>query len=190
MLNENRRRNSSSACRTYLTSPPFDDFAPKDSFDALVASALTIIEGHVISTDKGFLNGVPGTLASLRINETYKSLGRLATKGNIHVFVGEATLPTKTTLICSKTLSMVPVPQVGDDVIVFASIDPLDAERRILVIDERKQLMVQRLGRVYRPLSSSETDLWPAGCCSDFKELGFRLRENKHLHDAPVRLQQ
>ncbi|HEV7487376.1 MAG TPA: hypothetical protein VGQ65_17025, partial [Thermoanaerobaculia bacterium] len=100
MLNENRRQNGGSDCRVALGSPPLDDFAPKNSFDALVGSALTILEGRVISTDVGFLNGVPGTLISLQVNETYKSLGHIATKGNIHVFVGEATIPTRAGVIC------------------------------------------------------------------------------------------
>lgn len=189
MLNENRSKNSGSDCREALGSSPLEDFAPKDSFDALVASALTIIEGQVISTDVGFLNGVPGTLISLRVNETYKSLGHLATKGNIHVFAGEATIPTHTGLICSKTFSKVPTPEIGDDVVIFASIDPLHTDQRILVIDERRQLVVQRLDRVYRPISTHGGDAWPTGCCSDFNDLGSRLRENKHLHDMPARVQ-
>jgi hypothetical protein len=190
MLNENRRKNAGSDCREALGSPPLEDFAAKDSLDDLVASALTIIEGRVISTDTGFLNGIPGTLISLRVSETYKSLGHLASKGNIHVFIGEATISTHTGVICSRTFSKIPTPEIGDDVVIFASIDPLDAEQRILVIDERKQFLVQRGGRVYRPLSSPEGHLWPAGCCSDFNELGSRLRENKHLHDMPARVRQ
>jgi hypothetical protein len=187
MLNENRRRNSGSDCRVALAAPPLEDFAPKDSFDALVASALTIIQGHVLSTDTGFLNGIPGTLISLHVNETYKALGHLATKGDVHMFVAEATINTPTGVICSRTFSKVPTPDVGDDVVIFASLDPLDADHRILTVDERKQIVVHRLGHTYRPapLTSSAGDAWPPACCSDLAELGSRIRENQHLHDMP-----
>jgi len=190
MLNDNRRQNSGSDCRVALGSPPLEDFAPKDSFDALVSSALTILEGQVISTDIGFLNGVPGTLVSLRVVETYKSFGHIATKGNIHVFVGEATIPTPTGVICSRAFAKVPTPAMGDDVLIFASAEPLDAEHRILSLDERKQLVVHRLGHVYRPMSSSGGASWPSDCCSDLVDLGSRIRENKHLHDMPARIKE
>jgi hypothetical protein len=190
MLNDNRRQNSGSECRVVLGSPPLEDFTPKDSFDALVSSALTILEGQVISTDVGFLNGVPGTLVSLRVIETFKSLGHIATKGNIHVFVGEATIPTPTGVICSGTFSKVPTPAIGDDVVIFASVEPLDAEHRILSLDDRKQLVVHRLGHVYKPVLSSGAASWPSDCCSDLVDLGSRIRENKHLHDMPVRIRE
>jgi hypothetical protein len=190
MLNENRRQNSGSDCRAALGSPPLNDFASKNSFDALVGSALTILEGRVISTDVGFLNGVPGTLISLEVNETYKSLAHIATKGNIHVFVGEATIPTRKGVICSRTFSNVPTPAIGDNVVVFSSIEPLDSEHRILSVDDRRQLVVHRLGHVYRPMLSSGDHSWPSDCCSDLVDLGSRIRENKHLHDMPPRITQ
>jgi hypothetical protein len=189
MLNDNRKKNTATDCREALGSPSIEDFAGKDTFDDLVASASTIIAGRVISTDTGFLNGVPGSLISLRVTETYKSFGRTASKGTIHVFVSEATIPTRTGVICSRTFASIPTPGVGDDVLIFASIDPLDAERRILVIDERKQLVLQRLDHVYRPRSSLSGG-WPSGCCLDLSELGSRLRENKYLHDAPKKVSQ
>jgi hypothetical protein len=190
ILNNNLSKNFGSDCREALGSPPLEDFVARDSFDDLVAGALSIIEGHVISTDTGFLNGIPGTLVSIQPAETYKSNGHLATQGNIHVFVGEATIPTRTGVICSRTFSNVPTPAIGDDVVVFASVDPMDTERRILVLDERKQLVVHHLAHLYRPLLATKGDAWPAGCCADLKDLGFRLRENKHLHDVPARIRQ
>lgn len=185
MLNENRLRNTDSNCRTYLGSPPLEDFTSKDSLDSLISNALTIIEGRVESTDTGFLDGTPGTLISLSVNGTYKSLGQVATNGPVHVFVGEATIPTPTGLICSKTFSKIPTPRIGDDVVVFASVDPLDAEQRILVIDERTQLVVHHDDRIY-----ARDGAFTQGCLQDFKELGSRIRENQHLHDMPIRIKE
>ena len=164
-----------------------DDFTRKSSFDDLIAGALTIVEGSIVSADTGFLNGTPGTLFSLNVKESYKSLGNVDSTGNVlHLFIGDATIPTPQGVICSRTLAHIP-PKVGDDVVIFASVDPIDAEHRILVVEEQSQIVVARLGRVYAPFSGGS---WPAGCCKDIHELGFRLLENKHLHDAPPRLLQ
>jgi hypothetical protein len=185
-LRENQLRNGPT-CRVALGSPVLEDFTRKSSFDDLVAGALTIVEGSVASADAGFLNGIPGTLFSLNIKETYKSLGNVDSTGNVlHLFIGDATIPTPQGVICSRTLSQVP-PKVGDDVVIFASVDPIDAEHRILVVEERSQIVVARLGHVYAPFSGGR---WPAGCCTDIHELGSRLLENKHLHDAPPRFPQ
>ena len=186
MLNENRRQNDSD-CRVYLGSPPLDDFAAKDSFEGLVSSALTIIEGRVVSTDPGFLNGVPGILVTLNVSQTYKSFGQLATAGEIHVFVGEAKIPTRSGLICSKTFSKIPPPQPGDKVVAFSSVDTFDAEHRILVVDERKQLVVEREGHLYAPVALSESD---RSTFADLKELGTHLLQSTHLHDVPRRFVQ
>ena len=184
LLNKHLRRNAGSDCIEYLGAPPLEDFTSKDSLDAIISSALTIIEGRVVTTDVGFYNGVPGTLVVLSVGETYKALGRVAAKGPIDLFVGEATIPTRTGSICSKTFSHVPTPRIGDDVVVFASIDPLDVEQRILVVDERTQFIVQRDARVYMGVPTAR------GCCGDFHELGSSIRENQHLHDAPARVRQ
>jgi hypothetical protein len=185
-LRQNQLKNGST-CREALGAPELEDFAPKGSFDDLVASALTIVEGSVVSADMGFLNGIPGTLFSVNVKDIYKSLGIVdSTKKVLYLFIGDATIPASQGVICSRTLSQVP-PRIGDDVFIFASIDPIDAEHRILVVDERKQIVVARFGRVYAPFSGTS---WPAGCCSDFRALGSRLLENKHLQDAPPRLQQ
>lgn len=190
MLNENRRQNSGSDCRVALGAPPLEDHTAKDSFDALVGNALTIIQGTALSSDTGFLNGVPGTLISLHVDDTYKSLGIIAKDGDVHVFIAEATIPTGAGVICSRTFSNIPTPVAGDKVLIFSSINPLDADHRILIVDERKQIVVDRESRVYRPTSALAGGAWPPACCADLKEIGSRILENKHLHDIPTRIQE
>lgn len=179
-LNELRQKNSD-RCNTAVGTPPLEDFTPKDSLDALAGYSLTIVKAHVIAGDAGFDNGEPGILFALRVDETYKSIGRAAANGPLYLFIGEATIPTAKGFICSKAFTTLPLPAVGDDVIVFCSVDPNDDELRILYIEASKQLVLQHDGRLYLPRLINT----PAPANID--GLGALIRTNSHLGESHPR---
>jgi hypothetical protein len=178
ILNKLRRKNSD-RCNEALGSPPLEDFTPKDSLDALVSYSPTIIKARVMASDAGFDNGLPGTLFALRVDETYKSVGQAATRGPLYVFIGEATIPTAAGIICSKSFRN-PPPAVGDEIIVFCSVYPIDNEGRILHVDESHQFVLQHAGRLYLPQLTGDS-LPPA---TGIEDLGGLIRANPHLHDV------
>jgi hypothetical protein len=182
-LNESRRNNGD-RCNAILAPPTFEDFTPKDSLDSLVGYSLTIVKARVTAAGAGFDNGHPGTLFALRVHETYKSIGKIATSGPLYLFIGETTIPTPKGLICSKTFSPLPLPSVGDDVIVFCSVDPIDDELRILHIDESHQFVLQHAGRLFLPRLKDD----PLPANADIDDLGARIRANPHLHDFHPRV--
>jgi hypothetical protein len=184
-LNESRRRNAD-RCNAFLPPPVSEDFTPKHSLDALVGYSLTIVKARVTAGGAGFDNGTPGTLFALRVDETYKSIGKTASSGPMYLFIGETTIPTPKGFICSKSFSSVPFPAVGDDVIVFCSLDPIDDEQRILHIDESHQFVLQHAGRLYLPRLKDD----PLPRNADIDDLAVRIRVNAHLHDFHPRVLQ
>jgi len=183
MLDDLRRKNAD-RCNVYIGAPVSEDFTPKDSFDALVGYSLTIVKAHVVAGGAGFHNGTPGTLFALRVDETYKSIGQTATSGPLYLFIAETTIPTAKGFICSKSFSPVPLPAVGDDVIVFCSLESIDDERRILHIEESHQFVLQHAGRLYLPRLKG--DALPSN--DNLDDLGVRIRANPHLHDTHPRM--
>ncbi|MEA2344109.1 MAG: hypothetical protein QOF63_2278 [Thermoanaerobaculia bacterium] len=176
-LDKSRRQNAD-RCNQFVGAPPLEDFTPKDSLDALAAYSLTIIKAHVIAGDEGFDNGEPGILFALRLDESYKSIGHAAAKGPLYLFIGEAIIPTAKGLICSKAFTTLPLPAVGDDVIVFCSVEPIDDEQRILHIEASQQLVLQHGDHVYLPR------LIKSPAPANIDDLGGLIRANPHLHES------
>ena len=179
-LNKLRQKNSD-RCNIAVGAPVIEDFTPKNSLDTLVGYSLTIIKGRVVAGGAGFDNGTPGTLFALRVDETYKSMRRTATSGPLYFFIAETTIPTTKGVICSKSFSPVPLPAIGDDVIVFCSVEPIDDEQRILYIEASNQFVLQHDGRLYLPRLTNT----PAPASID--DLGSLIRANPHLHDSHPR---
>jgi hypothetical protein len=136
----------------------------------------------VVAGDAGFDNGVPGILFALHVEERYKSIAHAATNGALYLFIGEATIPTAKGYICSKSSSTVPLPAIGDDVIVFCSVIPIDDEQRILHVEASQQLILQHQDRLYLPRSIKKPAL------ANIHEIGALIRVNPHLYDSPPRL--
>jgi hypothetical protein len=177
LLNKSRAKNAG-RCNEFLGTPPLEDFTPKNSLYALAAYSLTIVKARIVAGDAGFDNGQPGILFALRVDETYKSIGHAAADGTLYLFIGEATIPTAKGYICSKSFSTLPLPAVGDDVIVFCSLILIDDEQRILHIEASQQFVLQHDGRLYLPRAIK--NLAPA----NIDDLGALIRANPHLHDV------
>ena len=179
---DSARQKNAGRCNVFTPPPVLEDFTAKDSLDSLAGYSLTIIKARVVAGAAGFDNGIAGTLFALRVDETYKSIGQAATKGPLYVFFGETTISTAKGLICARVFAGVPLPSVGDDVIVFCSLLPIDDEQRILHIDEGRQLVVQHDGHLYLPRGINK--LAPA----DIDDLGALIRDNPHLHESHPRI--
>jgi hypothetical protein len=151
-LKKSRGKNAG-RCNEFLGTPPLEDFTPKNSLDALAGYSLTIVKARVVAGDVGFDNGEPGILFALNVEETYKSISHAATDRALYLFIGEAAIPTPKGYICSKSSSTLPLPAVGDDVIVFCTVIPIDDEQRILHVEASQQLVLQHEDRLYLPRS-------------------------------------
>jgi hypothetical protein len=118
----------------------------------VTTSALTIVSGDVIGADTGFYNGTPGTLFQITVRDIPKSLGRFRGEHGIaRVFIADVTIPTPHGTICSCEPFAAAIPAVGDRVLLFSSFDPIDAERQILPVDARSQLIIEHAGTLHVP---------------------------------------
>jgi hypothetical protein len=182
MLEKNRAANAEGGCRTALGAPVLGDYAPKRNLDELTAGALTIVSGDVVGAETGFYNGTPGTLFEIAVRDVVKSLGRFrGQRGIARVFIADATIPTPRGTICSCEPFAVAIPAIGDRVLLFSSLDPIDAERQILLVEARSQLVIDHAGTLHVPAA-----LRGAGGQS-IERLLSMVRANPHINDVPLR---
>jgi len=184
-LDNELRQNSAGECKAFLSGPPLEDFSRRDSLDALISNALTIFEGEVTNTATGFYDGTPGTLFAVSRSNVFKSFGHVASDGDVFLFIAEATIETSHGPICARTFSTTPTPQVGDHVIVFSSLPPIDAGSRILAVDTDTQLVVSHKGSVYAPLSIQTLASGKRIRYANLNDLSWAIRENPHVQDVP-----
>ncbi|HEY6141355.1 MAG TPA: hypothetical protein VI670_26670 [Thermoanaerobaculia bacterium] len=182
MLEANRAANAEGGCRAALGAPVIEDHAPKGNLDEVTTSALTIVSGDVVGADAGFYNGAPGTLFQIAVHDVAKSMGRFrGERGIARVFIAEATIPTPHGTICSREPFAAAIPAVGDRVLLFSSVDPIDAERRILPVEARSQLIIEHAGTLHVPAALRGTG------SQSIKQLLSVVRTNPHINDVPLR---
>jgi hypothetical protein len=184
ILNDIRKRNPTQ-CTVFLGPPPSDLFLRQDSLDALVSSSRSIVRGRLLQRETGFHNGEPGSLFTLRPEAVLKSYGRIAADGTLFLFVPEATIRTSKGLICARTFSEIPTPVVGDEVLLFVTFDPIDAEQRILKVDTQKELVVIHDGHVFSPAATHALSNGVPKPYSTLDDLEWAIIQNTHVQDFP-----
>jgi len=190
IINANREQNGGGQCVTFLSGRPLEDYRQADSVDSLTANALSIINGVIVARSTGFYNGVPGTLLAVRVTEAIKAFSALTSHDTVFLFFPEATIPTQRGLICSRAFAPVPLPELGDGIIAFATLDPIDAQQRFVEVDPHTQLIVAHHGKLSEPAA---TKMRADGTRSPHESLGDLARDiktSKHLLDVPPRIQQ
>jgi hypothetical protein len=126
ILEKNRSANADGGCHTALGAPVGE----------VASSALTILAGDIVAADTGFYNGTPGTLFQLAVTDIVKSIGRYNDKGRLaQIFIANATITTPHGTICAREPFAATIPAVGDHVVVYSSVNPVDVEHRILPVD-------------------------------------------------------
>lgn len=183
---DNNRAKNSTECTTFIGPTPTDQFVDLGSLDSLVASSLTIVRGRVTASEAGFYYGHTGTLYTLQPKPLLKDYGRLGGQSSLSLFIPEATIPTSQGYICARTFSDVPAPVVGDEVLAFVSLDPADADHRILEVDVHKQLAVAHGHQLFHPAAAAMTREESKRAYSTLDDLESAIRQNKHINDVPM----
>lgn len=184
VIDDNRAKNST-GCTTFIGPSPSEQFIDVDSLDGLVASSLTIVRGRVTTSEAGFYYGHPGTLYTLQTKPLLKHYGHIGGQSSLFLFIPEATIPTSQGYICARTFSDVPTPVVDDEVLSFVSLDPADANHRILEVDAQKQLVVVHGHQLFRPAAAAMNSDEPKRAYSTLDDLESAIRQNKHINDIP-----
>ena len=181
MLEQNRAANADGGCSAALGAPVTGDYAPKRNLDEVTTSALTIASGNVVAADTGFFNGTPGRLFQIAVRDVPKSLGHFRGEHGIaRVFIADATIQTPHGTICSREPFAAAIPAIGDRVLLFSSFDPIDAERQILPVDARSQLIIEHAGTLHVPAALRGTG------SQSVEQLLSIVRKNPHINDVPL----
>ena|GEM_PF-2055850 len=185
VIDGNRARNST-GCTTFIGPSPTEEFIDLSSLDSLIANSLTIMRGQVTASETGFYDGRPGTLYAVRPKPLLKHYGHLGDQSSLHVFIPEGTISTSQGYVCARTFSDIPAPVVGDEVLAFVSLDPIDGKRRILQVDVQKQLVVVHGHQLFHPAAAAVTPDEPRRAYSTLDDLESAIRHNKHINDVPM----
>jgi hypothetical protein len=187
VIDSNRAKNST-RCTTFIGPSPTEQFIDLDSLDSLVANSLTIVRGRVTASEAGFYYGHPGTMYTLQPKALLKQYGHVDGRSLLFLFIPEATIPTSQGYICARTFSDIPTPVVDDEVLAFVSLDPADANHRILEVDIQKQLVVVHGHQLFHPAAMTRDESERAYSTVD--DLESAIRQNKHINDVPMGLAQ
>ena len=155
-LDELRKVNGNE-CLRFAAAPSIDHFLPTDSLAALAAHSLYVVAGEVVSSEKGFYAGNPGTLFHVRVSHHVKrpSPSSIPTA---FLFVGDGRIDTARGAICAMTPLHSIVPRVGDRVMFFAYQSPRDVENNIFLAEPHQQIVVQEGDRLHLPRALSRAD--------------------------------
>jgi hypothetical protein len=146
-----------------MLQPPLDIRKPNRTLAEASQNALVAVSGQVVSLSRGFYGGFPGVLVGFRISDKVAPRGqvrpiRIAEPADVrYTFVGEAQFTTPDGNICSATGNKVPIPQLGDSILLFSFFAPSDEAGLILPIAPSYHLVVERgTTRVFTPVHLRE----------------------------------
>lgn len=168
-------------CTYAAVAPSLEIHERLDSLHDLASSATSVLAGTVADAEAGFYDGTPGTLFAIDVNTALKRKEGVPSNGTIYLFVGVGEIATPRGRICGRGARGTPVPTVGDEVMFFAHLTPLDAAGRIFAVDPRKALFLQSKTELVVPPalmdSHAFTDL--AGAISSVRAIVGRDRGDR-----------
>jgi len=152
-LKANLAANRDGVCRNFMTQPPGDAKYLDTSIAGIAANARSMISGAVVSSGRGFYNALPGTLVAIDVAKELPPRQRRSAAPRIaYVFIPSAAIVTAHGALCSRSLTGVPVPRVGDRVVAFAFAAPTDEAGAIVPLNSDRHLIIERNGRrLYTP---------------------------------------
>ncbi len=180
---------NSTGCEQFIVQNLFDESLGRAPLDPLVSASLLILRGRLSHAEAGFYLDLPGTLFTLVPSEVLKIDPRVAARSTFFIFIPEATIQTPIGFICSKARGTArgknPAPVVGDEVLLFVSLPPINTARDILRVDTETQVVVNRDGRILAPAALERS---PDGATKPFAsldDLASEIKMNLHLLDSP-----
>lgn len=174
-----RKKNSGAECEVFV-GPPSELPHVSGSLDERTQRALAIAAGTVIEAEQGFYFGSPATAFAIHVDERLKAFGRASRNAEIvRIVVNQAKITTAKGMVCSTPGTDARVPQVGDRVLVFAYVDPIDEDGRIFQVNPRADLIIERDNHLLLP---SQFEGFKA-----LHDVLRAVRENPRVNQMPER---
>jgi hypothetical protein len=150
-----RRANASSHlatgdsdCEFFVGEVPIenDDVPAISDFMSAVAYARAIFSGKVVTITPGFIDGLPASLLEVRVADRVKGRDVYASSASIYVAYPAARFAAGGKQYCIRPRFNSHMPQIGDDVLVFALRGPADEQRQIARVESRDLLFATGSG--------------------------------------------
>ena len=136
-------------------------YLPTGSPDDLVKNSRYILSGSVTALREGFYFGSPGTLLAIRPTQWLKHETEAVVERSVYVFFSRAKIKTSQGTICSTPVPTVPMPTIGDDILIFAYYPPAGRDAAVFELRPDKQMYFHGPAGAYvpnglRPMPSSD----------------------------------
>ncbi|HEX8410372.1 MAG TPA: hypothetical protein VF883_16020 [Thermoanaerobaculia bacterium] len=138
-------------CEYAAVAPSLEIFEPVDSLENLAISAESVFSGAIVAAEPGFYDGNPGTLFSIQVDRAFKRGHAASTVPTVSLFLGIGEIKTPRGHICGRGLRGAVAPNLGDEVLFFAHLAPMDLGGRIFVVEPHKALLVQSKSHLTMP---------------------------------------
>jgi hypothetical protein len=140
--------NDKGTCTSWLVQPEMEIFESTKSLSDVAARAQAALSGEVVSVTRGFYRGFPGALVGFTVSDSVSvraDPGSTPARGNTrYTFIGSAEILTPDGAICSKTSNPVPVPELGDTILLLSYVLPTDEQGLLYPIDSERHLVIER----------------------------------------------
>lgn len=105
---------------------------PHDSWAAMTEHALAIYAGRITAVEAGFFGGLPASLLRVQISEVVRSHAAFPSSGHLFVPYPAADFDVRGARFCNTGSNTDYMPQISDEILIFAYEEPLDSSGRSL----------------------------------------------------------
>jgi hypothetical protein len=135
--------NSDTESRICFGERPAEIAAPSDTLADLSANAQTIVQGKIVQRTLGFFEDRPAALLTVRIDRQLHGDGSVTPQKEILVYYPEAEFRAGDDTYCIRPATHPARPRVGDQILVFAYLAPIDTSGRLIYGQASKHLVFE-----------------------------------------------
>lgn len=121
-------------------------------FDDLVKNSLAILRGRVVGMEPGFFNTEAGLLLKVKIQDRLKSSDRFWNGPHVFVYYPRGDFRVGSTSICKRDPRWPVVPDLGDELLLFPHVSPIDPEGNTMDTDTSNfEVVLEHAGGLVPP---------------------------------------
>ena len=168
-------------CDTITSYSPAQ-YSSAGSASDLVQNSRYIFSASVANLRQGFYFGTPGTLIALDPEEWLKRETENVDERPLYVFFPQATIKTPRGTICARPWPRVPMPAIGDEVLIFAYSPPIGRDARVFELRPDKQMSFEGRSGAYVPEALRQVHR-----SSDLATIIDSIRHHSGIGELPAR---
>lgn len=148
----------------------------RDTLKDAVGTSIHIVQATVVDQAVGFASEIPGTLLTLRLDKTLKGGQAPST---FHIFMPVGDVPFGRKQICKSDANYIPIPRVGDQIVIFTLGFGGEGGRLAIVGSGADIVSVARDGRLTLPIQYTQSVEGRSGI-SSLRDLSHAIEVDRH----------